>query len=156
MFLELLVSDIMERMWAFFAIIASILWGVEYSLTGRVLEKISFSTLLTIVMFCGFLVMLAITLISGTFRADVTALSESKTTAGFVLFIVLAFNVANACIVLSIGDSNATISGLIEISYPLFIVFFSWLFFRENNLTPGAAIGGLLIAAGVILIYLFN
>ncbi|MGO8699412.1 MAG: EamA family transporter [Limisphaerales bacterium] len=150
------VHDIINGMWAFFAIVASILWGVEYSLTERVLSRISVSSLLTVVMFCGFLMMLAISLITGVYKTDLVTLSESKKTLALVLSIVLSFNVANACIVLSIGDRNATISGLIEVSYPLFIALFSWVFFRENNLTPGTVLGGLLVASGVVLIYLLN
>jgi drug/metabolite transporter (DMT)-like permease len=100
--------------------------------------------------------MLAISLMSGAYKTDVAALFESKRTLASVLLIILAFNVADACIVLSIEGRTATISGLIEISYPLFIALFSWLFFKENNLTRGTVVGGLLIAVGVVVIYFLN
>ena len=64
--------------------------------------------------------------------------------------------VANMFIVLSIGSKNAALSGLIEISYPLFIALFSWLFFRENNLSVGAILGGTFVLIGVSLIYVSN
>jgi uncharacterized membrane protein len=56
----------------------------------------------------------------------------------------------------SIIGKNATISGLIEISYPLFIALFSFLIFREYSINTQTIIGGLLIFCGVIVIYYFN
>jgi drug/metabolite transporter (DMT)-like permease len=143
-------------MWALYAIIASILWGVDYALTEKVLQNVRFSTLLSIELFIGFLTMLGIAVFSGSFKADFTELFSSNGTLMLVVAIVVAFNIANMFIVLSIGDKNATLSGLIEISYPLFIALFSWMLFRENNLNAGAIFGGVLVLVGVSLIYLFN
>jgi drug/metabolite transporter (DMT)-like permease len=56
----------------------------------------------------------------------------------------------------SIQGKNATLSGLIEISYPFFIAIFSYLLFRKNYLTLSTVFGGLFIAIGVFLIYRFN
>lgn len=143
-------------MWALYAIIAAVLWGVDYALTEKALDKISFPMLLTIELFFGFLTMLGLMLFSGSQKADFQELVVSHETLLLVLAIVVAFNVANALIILSIGDNNATLSGLIEISYPLFIALFSWLFFRENHITAGTAVGGIFVLIGVSMIYFFN
>ena len=143
-------------MWALYSMIASILWGLDYTLTEKVLGKIRFSTLLSIELFFGFLVMLALTLASGAYINDVAVLLHSRKTLIYTFLIVLVFNIANMFIVLSIGNRNATLAGLIEISYPLFIVAFSWFFFKENNMNVGTVVGGAMIFTGVLLIYLFN
>ena len=135
---------------------AAILWGIDYTLTEKVLEKISFTTLLSIELFFGSIVMFIFAMLSGSYKMDLSALSSSKQTIAFMALIILVFTVANALIVLSIGVKNATLSGLIEISYPLFIALFSWLFFREGNVNVGTAFGGACILIGISLIYIFN
>jgi drug/metabolite transporter (DMT)-like permease len=145
-----------SSMWALYAIIAAILWGVDYALTEKALQNIRFPMLLSIELFFGFLTMLGIAMFSGTYKTDLAGLFSSNRTMVLVVAIVIAFNIANMFIVLSIGDKNATLSGLIEISYPLFIALFSWLFFNENNLSVGAILGGILVLSGVSLIYFSN
>jgi drug/metabolite transporter (DMT)-like permease len=143
-------------MWIIFSIVASVFWGLDYTLTEKVLEKIRFPTLLTIELFFGFIAMLGITLASKSYKMDLPVLFASKQTITYIVLIVLVFNIANTFIVLAIGSSNATVAGLIEISYPLFVAFFSWLFFREVNLNVGTALGGAFILFGVSLIYFLN
>jgi drug/metabolite transporter (DMT)-like permease len=143
-------------MWALYAIIAAILWGVDYALTEKVLQSVRFPMLLSIELCFGFLTMLGFTIFSGSYKLEWAGLLSSHRTLALVAVIVVAFNIANMFIVLSIGDKNATLSGLIEISYPLFIALFSWLFFRENNLSVGAISGGIFVLAGVSLIYFSN
>ena len=68
---------------------------------------------------------------------------------------VVALLVAEVFISLSIVNKNATLAGLIEITYPLFIVLFAWLLFKEGQLTLGTALGSLCILCGVGVIYYF-
>jgi drug/metabolite transporter (DMT)-like permease len=143
-------------MWTLYAIIAAILWGLDYALTEKVLHSIRFPVLLGIELFFGFLTMVGIAIFTGSYKADWAGVFSSNRTLLFVVAIVVAFNVANTFIVLSIGDKNATLSGLIEISYPLFIALITWLVFKENNLSVGTVVGGLFILTGVSLIYFFN
>ena len=49
---------------------------------------------------------------------------------------------------------NPTLASLIEISYPLFVVLFAWIFFREMQLNTITICGGLLVIAGVAVIIL--
>ena len=119
-------------MWILYTITASIFWGIDYTLTGEVLKSIRFSTLLSIELFIGFLGMLGITIVSGAYQTDIPELLASNRLSLFVVFIVIAFTIANTCIVAAIGNQNATLAGLLEISYPFFIVVFSWLFFKNH------------------------
>jgi drug/metabolite transporter (DMT)-like permease len=52
--------------------------------------------------------------------------------------------------------SNATLAALIEISYPLFIALFSWVFLRESQMNLGTALGAAMILSGIGCIYYFN
>jgi drug/metabolite transporter (DMT)-like permease len=149
-------SGMILPMWALYAIIAAILWGVDYALTEKALQSIRFPMLLSIELFFGFLTMLGIAVFTGSYKADLAGLFSSHRTMAIVVAIVVAFNIANMFIVLSIGEKNATLSGLIEISYPLFVALFSLLFFKENNLSAGAILGGVFVLGGVSLIYFSN
>jgi hypothetical protein len=57
---------------------------------------------------------------------------------------------------LAIQSKNATLSTLIEISYPIFIILLGWILFKQNHLTPSVLIGGGLIFTGIAVIYAFN
>jgi drug/metabolite transporter (DMT)-like permease len=52
----------------------------------------------------------------------------------------------------AMGAKNPTLASLIEVSYPLFVVFFTWVFFREIQLNAMTCMGGLLVLAGVMVI----
>lgn len=143
-------------MWMLYAIIAAALWGLDYSLTEKVVRRIQFSSLLAVELFVGFLAMLMITFLKGSFKDDWDALLSSKQTVLFTSLIVASFNIANVLIVLSIGNRNATLAGLVEISYPLFVILFSWAIFKSVGIDQWTAVGGLLVLIGVAMIYLFN
>jgi drug/metabolite transporter (DMT)-like permease len=57
---------------------------------------------------------------------------------------------------MAIGEKNATLASLIEISYPLFVAFFAWLFFREVQWNLPTIVGGLLTLGGVAVVYFGN
>ncbi len=143
-------------MWLVYCLIASIFWGLDYALTERVLKHISFPLLISIELLFGFIVMMTLIGFSKTAHEDIATILKSKQLILLIICITLSFAIANTFIVLSIEAKGATIAGLIEISYPLFIVFFSWLLFKENTLSIATAIGGGLIFIGVSIIYLFN
>jgi drug/metabolite transporter (DMT)-like permease len=143
-------------MWIFLSIAAALIWGIDYALTEKVLKRIQFTSLLTIELFFGLLVMLALTLLSGSYKGDWQTLLGSKQTMLFTLAIVVSFNIGTVLITLAIGSKNATLAGLVEISYPLFIALFSWLFFKDVDVSPWTALGGTLVFIGVGVIYLSN
>lgn len=59
-------------------------------------------------------------------------------------------------IYLTIGEKNATVASLIEMSYPLFVAFFAWLFFCEIQFNRLTVAGEVLILSGVALGYFAN
>lgn len=134
----------------FFAFIAAILWGIDYAIAGQTYKKISVATSLSIEMFIGGIIFFIFN--QSTIIKDIkTFKTDHKLLFLFVIGGIL-FNVAMYMIAKSIQVSNATIAGLIEISYPLFIILSSFLFFNENTLSLPIIIGGILIMIGVIII----
>ena len=67
--------------------------------------------------------------------------------------VICAF-IANLMILRSIQLSNATLASIVEITYPLFTVAFSYMLFRTNTLNWDVAFGGTLIFIGVLWISL--
>lgn len=143
-------------MWIIYSLIASILWGLDYTLAGKLLEKTGFPLLLALQFLVGFLVMLGFVLSSGAYKAELPRLFSTTQSIAMVVIMIGAFVAAHVCIVLSIENKTATLASLIEMSYPIFVVAFSWLLFREASLHVGTVIGGALVFAGVSMVYFFN
>jgi drug/metabolite transporter (DMT)-like permease len=73
-----------------------------------------------------------------------------------ILLALAGFTAGNYLIACAIQTKNATLASIIEISYPLPIILFSILLFGSSHLSAGAIVGGGLIAAGVVVVYLFS
>jgi drug/metabolite transporter (DMT)-like permease len=71
---------------------------------------------------------------------------------GWFLFSVAGSAIGAYLTYAAMGAKNPTLVALIEISYPIFVVFFAWLFFREMQLNPMTLCGGLLVVSGVAVI----
>jgi len=143
-------------MWIIFALGASILWGLTYVLNEQVYKKISVITSLAITSLATFIFLLAWSYWAGLLKHDLAAIAGSKRLTYLIAAEVITLILAELCIGFSIVTKNATLAGLIEISYPIFIAIFAYLLYRENQLSSSTIIGGLLIFAGVFVIYYFN
>lgn len=142
-------------MWLIYAIAASICWGMSYAACGPILKK----GLSPLVLFFGYALF-------GLIVAFVALISSGK------LSQALRLDGVERCdlgwLILSIGGSalgayltyaamaakNPTLASLIEISYPIFVVVFAWVFFREMQLNTLTLCGGLLAIAGISVIIL--
>jgi len=129
-------------MWIVYALSASVIWGVSYAASGRVIERgvspLSF-------FFCY---VAASALLAGLALActgKMTTVSHEVQGLGadmpWLIVAVVASGVGSLLIYMAIGGKNATLASLIEISYPLFVALFAWLFFRETHLNA-VTIGG--------------
>ncbi len=143
-------------MWIIFALSASVLWGLSYILFEQIYKKISVATSLAIVCFFMFFIMLLVSYLKGALKPDFAAITSSKKLMWLIVGGVATAIAADVFIALSIITKNATLAGLIEISYPLFIALFAYLLFKENQLTLSTILGGLLIFSGIGVIYFFN
>ena len=143
-------------MWLLYSTLASAFWGITYSLNEQLYKHISFLSSLVISSALCTVVFLIVALTNGSLQKDVPTLVSNNAALTLALAGAVALIVAEVFIGLSITSKNATLAGLIEISYPIFIILFSYLIFRESHLNLGTILGGVLVFSGIASIYLFN
>ncbi len=143
-------------MWFILAIGASIFWGVTYVINEQVYHKISPVTSLSVSSFFVFVTTLFLAYFSGVISKDINSILSSKKLLILVVAETIGLILAELFIAFSITNKNATLSGLIEISYPIFIAIFSYLLFRENQINTATITGGILIFLGIFIIFTFN
>lgn len=136
-------------MWILFAIGASVFWGLAYVINEKVYNHIRVMPYLAITFLAAGAVMTVISIWTGEFFKDLATVFSSQKLLGLVLWGIALLIVAEICIGFSIMGKNATVAGLIEISYPIFIILFSYLLFKENHLTVATALGGALVFIGI-------
>lgn len=144
-------------MWAIYALLAALLWGVSYAAAGRVLGRgLSSVSFYICYLVFGVVMVGSFFVLSGRaarFAEDIRALGHDWI---WLLVAVMTAPVAGLLIFTAIGEKNAPVAALIEISYPLAAAFFTWLFFRESHLNLQTAIGAALIYSGIIVVALGN
>lgn len=143
-------------MWILLALGAALFWGITYAINEQVYKHISVLSSLAITLTLSGIFTGIVAWIAGTLGKDFGILTSSPKALLLVAAGIVVLTIAELLIGFSIVEKNATIAGLIEISYPIFIVLFSYLLFKEDNLTVATAIGGTLMFAGVAVIYLCN
>ena len=138
-------------MWLTYAILAAILWGLNYTLAERLLNSISPTTLLAFEMLVG---TISFFIVSWFFnlKKDVALISAEPSVLFLLIAEIVVVLLANLLIVYSIQAKNATVAGFVELIYPLFTILFTWLIFHENHVSLPVVIGGGLIMIGVYMI----
>lgn len=142
-------------MWIIFALSASLFWGLSYVLNEEIYKKISVFSSIGIMSFFIFILSLGIAYLNGSLKLDLMTITSSKKLMYYLLAGIFALMIAEVFIGFSIVAKNATIAGLIEISYPIFIALFSYILFK-NTITPPTMLGATIIFIGVFVIYYFN
>jgi drug/metabolite transporter (DMT)-like permease len=144
-------------MWFVYALSAAVIWGISYAASGRAMERgvsalVFFSLYTAVGALIGFGA-LAATGKLGAIPAELRAVGPDWKWLAVAL---VASAVGALLIYIAIGEKNATIASLIEISYPVFVAFFAWLFFRETQFNLATVIGGTMIIGGVAVVFLGN
>jgi drug/metabolite transporter (DMT)-like permease len=142
-------------MWIVYALGAAIIWGISYAASGRVIER-GVTPLVFFFLYTLFGAAAAAAALA-TMGKTGTLVSEFRSLGSDWIWLVVAI-VASAAggllIYIAIGEKNATLASLIEISYPFFVAVFAWLFFRDIQFTWQTLVGGILILAGVAVVFL--
>ncbi|WP_367606978.1 EamA family transporter [Legionella sp. W05-934-2] len=138
-------------MWFAFAIFAAILWGFNYALTEKIVNSISPATLLAMEMLIGSVLFSGISYFT-TMKKDVELLSTNSNLLLLTLAEVVIVLIASYFIVTSITLKNATTAGIVELTYPLFTMVFTWFLFNQVHINLSVIIGGLFILGGVLVI----
>jgi drug/metabolite transporter (DMT)-like permease len=136
--------------WYLTALAAAVVWGLHYPLIDHALERVSLFSVL-------FLTAIPILLLIPFFLPQLAADVRVFAALGWrerlpILGLALTSLLASTLLFASIDAKNATLAGLIEITYPLFIVVFAYLLFREFHLNAKVAFGGALIMAGAAIV----
>jgi drug/metabolite transporter (DMT)-like permease len=144
-------------MWFVYALSAAVIWGISYAASGRAMERgvsalVFFSLYTAVGALIGFGA-LAATGKLGSIPVELRAVGPDWKWLAVAL---VASAVGALLIYIAIGEKNATIASLIEISYPVFVAFFAWLFFRETQFNLATVIGGAMIIGGVAVVFLGN
>jgi drug/metabolite transporter (DMT)-like permease len=141
-------------LWLIYALAAAVIWGINYAVSGRLLEKgLSPQALFFIDLVFGAAAVGLVITLTGKWTASVAQVrSLAAGDWGWLLLAVGAATAAGLLIFLSIGAKNATLASLIEVTYPIFTAFFAWVLFRQATLNPATVLGALLIFAGVIIV----
>lgn len=142
-------------MWLFYAVAASVCWGMSYAASGPILKK-GFSPLVFFFGYCcfGLLGALVSLIASGKVASAITLRGLDRQDLGWFLFSVMGSALGAYLTYAAMSAKNPTLASLIEISYPLFVVVFAWVFFRECQLNAMTVAGGILVLAGVAVITL--
>ncbi len=140
--------------WYITALAAALVWGIHYPLVDFALKRVSvFSVLM--------LTVLPILLLTPVFIRDIARdLDAVRALPGIEQGMIAAIGLTSllgaVLLYLSIASKNATLASLIEITYPVFVVMFAYLLFRQLHLNASVIIGGLLVMAGAGLIIYNN
>jgi drug/metabolite transporter (DMT)-like permease len=141
-------------LWLIYALAAAVIWGINYAVSGRLLEKgLSPQALFFIDLVFGAAAVGAVITLTGKWPATVAQVRGlSAADFGWLLIAVAAATAAGLLIFLSIGAKNATLASLIEVTYPIFTALFAWMLFRQATLNAGTLLGAALIFAGVLIV----
>jgi drug/metabolite transporter (DMT)-like permease len=140
-------------MWIFYSLFAALCWGVSYASCGPLLQRgvnpVVFLMGYSLFSFIGSLI---IFFSSGMMKNAAGLQNLSRTDICWFLFSVAGSALGAYLTYAAMGAKNPTLVSLIEISYPIFVVFFAWLFFGEMQLTTVTLVGGILVLTGVAVI----
>lgn len=141
-------------MWIVYALSAAVLWGVSYAASGRAIER-GMTPLAFFFCYALFGVVAAGVALAATGKMPGVAAEVRGLGSDWVwLAVAVVTSAAGALLIyMAIGEKNATLASLIEISYPFFVAVFAWVFFRETQLTVPIALGGLMILGGVTVVF---
>ena len=143
----------MQIPWYVSALGAALVWGVHYPLIDYALKKVS---LISVLMLTAIPVLLFMPVFATTLADDVKVFSGLSGTDKCLILATAITGLSGAFLVyLSIQTKNATLASLIEITYPVFVVVFAYVLFKQVHINTSVVIGGLLVMTGAGII-IFN
>ena len=138
--------------WWAYALMAAALWGIHYTLIEVVFSKYGLSAITT------FAITIALSILLILFKGDfilkeLLALDYGFNKLTFLLIILSAsYLLAWLFTINAIESKNASLTAILEISYPIFVVVFSTIIFGTKPLNYIGYIGGALILTGTLLV----
>lgn len=140
--------------WYVAALGAAIVWGMHYPLIDFAMKRLSVYSVLLISVLPVLLLMPVFLRELGSDLETFKLLPTNE--QWMVAAIGLTSTLGAVLLYLSVNSKNATLASLIEITYPVFVVFFAYLFFRQVHVNTWVILGGLMILVGAGLIIYNN
>lgn len=135
-----------------FPILASVTWGIVYTLDQKILQTASPLVVLALDAFITFILFLPVLV------AQRSTLKEIVTTDYRGLLLIVGVTLltifADILILSGVKTLDASTASIIEISYPFFVILFSFLLFRTVPNIP-FFIGAICIFVGTMIIVKF-
>ncbi len=140
--------------WYIAALGAAVTWGIYYPLVDMALKRIS---LYSVILLSMIPVLLVMPFFMKTVSTDIETVktlpvSEQWTIMGLGLIGLFG----EVMVYLAIRGKNATLASLIEMTYPLFVVLFAYIFYKQMHVTASVFVGGVMILVGAGLIIYNN
>ena len=144
-----------NNLWFFCALGTSILWGLGYAVSDKIMRD-SFHPLFLMVV-TGFLYLgfsLIAAYFSNNLKEGVQQIMNDPMSLAGLLTNAVCIVLGSFLIYYAINLKNATAVNPIEMTYPVFTLIFAYILMREVQLNGAIFAGGILVFAGVALIYL--
>ena len=136
-----------------YAIAAAVTWGIVYALGQKILQHASpLFYLVTASLIAG---ILSLPFIFARWDAVQQTLIETKPVWGWILLVEILVFAANFFILASIKELGPALASVIEISYPFFVVLFTYLLFG-TTVNIYFWLGAALIFSGAAIISYFS
>ena len=135
----------------FLAFAASALWGLNYALDERVLKALSVPQLYFLHSLFGVLVSASIFIFTGRSLADLWTIDTNILSYRLLGTTLLVGTLAGLAIFGSVQSLTAARASILEISYPFFVAFFSYVIFGEP-IKATVLLGGFLMFCGAAVI----
>lgn len=142
------------NLWFFLAVGAAICWGLGYTFAERLFkEGVHHYVFLSLLVAAQLVAYPILFHFGGGEVKSQWEVFKNPFVIAMMLGSMAAFIIGNAFVFNSIQLKNASLSSIIEIAYPFLVVLFSWLFFRDIQVNLYTVLGGVLVFAGVSLVF---
>lgn len=143
----------MEFLGYILAIGAAMTWGMVCTLDQKIMNKLSPMVLLFVSYIISLLVLLPLMFFEkGSFQS---ILQAGKTHLGLLFISTLLTVLASILILSSVKILNASTASVLEISYPIWVIVFSYFLYR-SHISWQFILGTLLVFSGVAIIIRFR
>ncbi len=143
----------MAHLWIILAVSASVLWGLGYAISEKVLNTglhPSILMLATAAITFPFFIVLALYL--NQIKPGIALLQANPKLIAMMLLNAVCIVIGSYFILVAINLKNATLVNIIEMTYPFFTALFAYLILKEVQLNEWTVFGGLFIIAGLAII----
>ena len=135
--------------WLWMAILTSILWGLCYASTEQIVKHINIKTYLAI---SSFLCFIGFSIFAYLEPPQENFKENFQKAIPWIVISVFASFLGSFCSTYAIKHGGASLSAVIEISYPVWVVLFASVFSGQNNFSLNLLVGGFMIFLGTVFV----